>query len=120
MHRGVPLGSLSKRAPRAIATDLNTNVLVSAPLINLQTVSNSANPSAALTNASWSSVGLFVQTRPASNRYRSEYKCSCLRSAHQPSDGFELGESFSRVDECIVEFRWALCPNAPREQSLQI
>ncbi|HEY0550864.1 MAG TPA: Ig-like domain-containing protein, partial [Verrucomicrobiae bacterium] len=50
-------------------TDVNTNLNVAAATISFQTVSNVNNPASQLTNATWSSSGLFIQTRPNVNRY---------------------------------------------------
>ncbi len=50
-------------------TDVNTNLNVTTATINFQTVSNVNNPASQLTNAAWSSSGLFIQTRPNVNRY---------------------------------------------------
>jgi hypothetical protein len=50
-------------------SDVNTNLSVTAATISFQTVSNVNNPASQLTNATWSSSGLFIQTRPNVNRY---------------------------------------------------
>ncbi|HWN94367.1 MAG TPA: Ig-like domain-containing protein, partial [Methylomirabilota bacterium] len=49
-------------------TDVNTNG-VSVSIFTNRPVANSANPPGILVNATWSSTGLYLQTRPASARY---------------------------------------------------
>src|SRR4051794_31881084 len=50
-------------------TDVNTNANITAAIISFQVVSNVNNPASQLTNATWSSTGQYLQTRPNNNRY---------------------------------------------------
>src|SRR5688572_1712000 len=49
--------------------DVDVNANITAAGVTNQTVARANNPPGLLTNATWSSIGFYLQTRPQGNRY---------------------------------------------------